>query len=484
MSKNAIYDLVCIGGGTAGISCALRSAELGKKVCIIEKNRIGGNWLHNGAISKYIIANACNVHRDTKVGIQYGLRTPKKNQQFNDVKLSWKSLKYGIQRFITERESEIYNLLLSRNIEILNGTAKFIGPSSILVEKPESPEIQINAYNTLICTGSKYYMPQHPGIEHSTPPNKIFDMNKPPRNCIIIGNGYIASELTYLLSNFHETKVTLCMESQYILPEYDAEISKIATEMLVRNGVTICENAVIANIRKLPSKLVKLIVVHKKHTGFTGDKIVFAGGRESNFSDLNIEKADILLDKAGKIQVNEYDETSTNGIFAIGDVVQRPMLNATSKVAGRLLAERLFGVGKLKPENYKMNYDFIPSSALVFPSISKCGLTEIQAIEKYGKNKISVYRQNRVQIEELMLDKPLPFIVKIVCLKEAQKEGKIREKIIGIHGIGKNMPEIIGSFAVALQAQNRKTGIYKEDLANFPAITPSSAEEFCNAMLN
>ena len=476
--KEVVYDLICLGGGTAGIHCALRSAELGKKVCIVEKERLGGGDLHNGTMLKYLMHNACSTYRDSKTSLQYGISTPRKKLKWNDVKLSWRTLRRSVSEYASSKETETLNLLSSRKIDVVQGSGTFESENSVRVDCGDAGEIVLEGTNILISTGGKYLRPEHPGIEHTVTFDKIFNMPSAPRSIIIIGGGYIASELACILANF-DTKVNMCLETSCIVPDYDQEITKIAMELMRKKGITLCSDAVIANIQKLPSKVLRLLVMHDKYKSFVGDNIVFAGGREPNVDGLNLDKAGVNLRDNGGILVDEYDKTSASNIYALGDVARQPMLHSVARTSSRLLAERLFGKGKLldTKSQYKLNYNYVPTSVLVEPPMAKCGYTEFQAIAKFGKENITVYRQNRTQLDEALLNKPQPFVVKVVCRKDAQNE-----LVIGLHGIGKKMNEIISGYSIAMNGG--KKGISKKDLECFMPIYTTGAEEVCNAVSN
>eukprot|EP00826_Nyctotherus_ovalis_P016676 TRINITY_DN14843_c0_g1_i1.p1 TRINITY_DN14843_c0_g1~~TRINITY_DN14843_c0_g1_i1.p1 ORF type:complete len:254 (-),score=29.17 TRINITY_DN14843_c0_g1_i1:93-854(-) len=242
-------------------------------------------------------------------------------------------------------------------------------------------------------------------------------------------------------------------------------------KVLARQGINICTDAVLSKISKLPSKLLKLFVLHKKFTGFTAEKIVLAGGREPCISDLCLDNADIKLKENGHILVDEYDATSISNIFVLGDAADRPMSYSATKLAAQLLADRLFGKGRNDKDAYRFKYEFVPHAAHFGTTMARCGYTERQAKRKFGE--VAKYVYKGIEFEEVLMRRPLPYILKVICRKDA--DGK--EIVVGMHGIGKKVDEVISGYGIAMSK-----GLLKEELQSFTPISGTTAEDLCNAV--
>ncbi|MBP6353668.1 MAG: FAD-dependent oxidoreductase, partial [Acinetobacter sp.] len=192
------------------------------------------------------------------------------------------------------------------------------------------------------------------------------------------------------------------------------------------------------------------------------DCLIWATGRKPNTSALQLDKANIQLNKEGYIQVDKFQTTSQSGIYAVGDITGKVELTPVAVAAGRRLAERLFNH---KP-NEHLDYDNIPTVVFSHPPIGTVGLTEQEAIEKYGKDAVKTYSSSFTAMFSAVTQHRQPTKMKLVCVGED-------EKIVGIHGIGLGMDEILQGFAVAL-----KMGATKKDFDDTVAIHPTSAEEF------
>lgn len=187
-----------------------------------------------------------------------------------------------------------------------------------------------------------------------------------------------------------------------------------------------------------------------------------ATGREPNTASMNLEKANIQLDDRGYIQVDKFQNTSQTGIYAVGDITGKMELTPVAVAAGRKLSERLFNH---KPDEH-LDYDNIPTVVFSHPPIGTIGITEQEAIDKYGQQVVKVYNSSFTAMYSAITQHRQPTKMKLVCVGE-------NEKIVGIHGIGFGMDEILQGFAIAL-----KMGATKKDFDNTVAIHPTSAEEF------
>jgi len=447
------YDLICIGAGSGGLGCARRAAKLGKKVVLIEQDKIGGTCVNYGCVPKKVMYNASTIFEEMEIGKEMGIA-------FNDKKMTWKILKEKVHAYL-KRLNDIYsNNCKKDGVVYIQGKAKFLTPHEIQVTDKDAKQITLTAPNIVIATGSKSLVPgKLPGIGFTLTSNDFFQLEELPKTLFIIGGGYIGVELSCLVSTFG-CKTTICMLEPTIVAPFDTEVTKIQMENMHKMGIDIIPESRVLGVEKLNEKLYK--INFDKHEPVQAEMVICAMGRVPNYDGLEIDKIGLKLTPTRCIEADEFENTSIPGIHAIGDVTGKFMLTPVAIAAGRKLAMRLFGGDK----DSKLNYDAIPSVVFSHPPMGKCGLNEEDAIAKYGKDKIKVYRSQFTQLFYALTDHKVPTFMKIVCLLP-------EEKIIGIHGVGRSIDEILQGFALAV-----KLGIPKKDLDSVIGIHPTVSEEF------
>ena len=302
-------------------------------------------------------------------------------------------------------------------------------------------------------------MPDIDGVEYGIDSNGFFELTALPKTVAVIGSGYIAVELAGVLNSLG-SQVGLFIRKDLPVRRFDSFLSETLVEVMQTDGITIHTQAV-------PKKITKnadgSVVLHlESGESHTVDCLIWATGREPNTASLNLEKANIQLDDRGYIQVDKFQNTSQTGIYAVGDVTGKMELTPVAVAAGRKLSERLFNH---KPDEH-LDYDNIPTVVFSHPPIGTVGITEQEAIDKYGQQVVKVYNSSFTAMYSAITQHRQPTKMKLVCVGE-------NEKIVGIHGIGFGMDEILQGFAVAL-----KMGATKKDFDNTVAIHPTSAEEF------
>lgn len=467
------YDLISLGGGSSGIACALKAAQLGKKVCIVEKAKLGGTQLHNGFIKKSIIQSALQVYNDLRSSAQYSLFTERKRGKWNTVQVNWRTLNKTFTEYAKSKEKQIESALENANVKVINGTASFLGQHRIKITQGEEKVDEIVGDNILIATGTTHKFPTIPGIEFAVSTDEIFNIKKIPLKIAIIGGGPSSMETAFFLATLG-AQVKMSFFRDTIAFTYDKDITKIAMDILKKKEILLFDAAVAFEINKLPSKAFKIKIAHGNCRCIDGDIVICETARKPNIEDLKLENAGVILSKDGTIKVDEYDETNKKKIFAIGGVAKKNPYRLAASNASLLLGERLFGQGIKMKEEYKMNYKFIPSSILIDPPMARCGYTEEEAIERFGEDNITVYKRNGYQLSQALINKPDQYFIKIICKKNIGNE-----KVIGLHGIGRQVDDAIKGFSFAM-----RKGLTKEDLLSGFGVHTSGAEEFIKAVQN
>ncbi|MCL5768053.1 glutathione-disulfide reductase [Acinetobacter sp. ANC5681] len=442
------YDYIAIGGGSGGIASVNRAAMYGKKCALIEKAEIGGTCVNVGCVPKKVMWYAAHVAETIqKYGPDYGFNS--KLESFD-----WQTLIKNRQAYIERIHLSYQNSLSKNKVDLIHGAAHFIDKNTIEVNGEK-----FTADHILIATGAKPSLPDIDGVEYGIDSNGFFELTALPKTTAVIGSGYIAVELAGVL-NALGSQVGLFIRKDLPVRRFEQFISETLVEVMQTDGITIHTQAV-------PKKITKnadgSVVLHlESGETYTVDCLIWATGREPNTASLNLEKAHVQLDERGYIQVDQFQNTSQTGIYAVGDITGKMELTPVAVAAGRKLSERLFNH---KPDEH-LDYDNIPTVVFSHPPIGTVGITEQEAIDKYGQQAVKIYNSSFTAMYSAITQHRQPTKMKLVCVGE-------NEKIVGIHGIGFGMDEILQGFAVAL-----KMGATKKDFDNTVAIHPTSAEEF------
>lgn len=442
------YDIIAIGGGSGGSATMNRAAMHGAKAAVIEGNIIGGTCVNVGCVPKKVMWYGAQVSETLKnYAADYGYT-------IGETSFDFKTLRKNREAYI-ERSRQAFSNNFNRNgIDYIEGYARFVDKNTVEVNGEH-----IRAKHIVIATGSYAFIPNVPGSELGGTSDDVFAWEELPESVSIIGAGYIAVELAGVLHGLG-VKTDLFVRKGGPLRGFDQGIVEVLVEEMKKNGQPL-------HTHKVPQKLEKLdngdIQIHfEDGTTHTSQKVIWAVGRKANVSQLNLEAAGVELTERGFIQVDEYQNTTTPGIYALGDVSGEKELTPVAIKAGRTLAERLFN-GKT---DTKMDYELIPTVVFSHPAIGSIGLSQEQAEAKYGAENIKVYQSTFAGMYSAITVHRQMTKLKLITLGE-------EEKIIGLHGIGEGVDEMIQGFAVAL-----KMGATKADFDATVAIHPTASEEF------
>ena len=442
------YDIIAIGGGSGGSATMNRAAMHGAKAAVIEGNIIGGTCVNVGCVPKKVMWYGAQVSETLKnYAADYGYT-------IGETSFDFKTLRKNREAYIDRSRQAFSNNFNRNGIDYIEGYARFVDKNTVEVNGE-----QIRAKHIVIATGSYAFVPNVPGSELGGTSDDVFAWEELPESVSIIGAGYIAVELAGVLHGLG-VKTDLFVRKGGPLRGFDQGIVEVLVEEMKKNGQPL-------HTHKVPQKLEKLdngdIQIHfEDGTTHTSQKVIWAVGRKANVSQLNLEVAGVALNERGFIQVDEYQNTTTPGIYALGDVSGEKELTPVAVKAGRTLSERLFN-GKT---DAKMDYELIPTVVFSHPAIGSIGLSQEQAEAKYGAENIKVYESNFAGMYSAITVHRQMTKLKLITLGE-------EEKIIGLHGIGEGVDEMIQGFAVAL-----KMGATKADFDATVAIHPTASEEF------
>ncbi|KAM4586548.1 glutathione reductase, mitochondrial isoform 2-T2 [Fundulus diaphanus] len=456
------FDFLVIGGGSGGLAGARRAAELGANTAVIESHKLGGTCVNVGCVPKKVMWNAA-VHAEyLHDHSDYGFAT--ENAQF-----SWETLKAKRDAYVSHLNRIYRNNLDRAKIQTIQGYARF-------TDDPE-PTVEVNgrkltAPHILIATGGQPSVlsdDEVPGASLGITSDGFFELETLPKRSVIVGAGYIAVEMAGILATLG-SKTSLVIRQTGVLRNFDAFISANCTKELQNNGVDLWKNSQVTSVSKTDKGLEVTIVTkdpEKKNDEKTStieevECLLWAIGRQPNSSGLNIGSMGVDTDERGNIIVDEFQNTSRPGIYAVGDVCGKALLTPVAIAAGRKLAHRLFE-GK---KDSKLDYSTIPTVVFSHPPIGTVGLTEEEAIKSHEKENVKIYKTSFTPMYHAITSRKSQCIMKLVC---AGKE----EKVVGLHMQGLGCDEMLQGFAVAI-----KMGATKADFDNTVAIHPTSSEEF------
>lgn len=442
------FDYICIGGGSGGIASANRAAKHGKNVALIEAKAIGGTCVNVGCVPKKAMWFGAQVAEAIhRYAPDYGF----------DVKVnafSWQTLVASREAYI-ERIHQSYDRVLGNNgITVINGFAKFID-NNVLEVNGE----QYSAPHISIATGGYPIIPEIEGGDLGITSDGFFDLLEQPKRAVVVGAGYIGVELAGVLHSLG-TETTLVVRKEKPLRNFDDTISDTLVDIMAEEGPKLINHAEVTKVIKQNDN--SLLVSLSNGDNIETDTLIWAIGRAPANDNIGLEHTDIKLNERGYIVVDEYQNTTAQGVYALGDNIGKIDLTPVAVKAGRLLSERLFN----GQTNAKMDYTLIPTVVFSHPPIGTMGLTEAEAITEHGKDNVKVYNSSFGAMYTAVTRHRQATTMKLICAGE-------NEKVVGIHGIGHGMDEILQGFGVAL-----KMGATKADFDACVAIHPTSGEEF------
>ncbi|MGQ3903800.1 glutathione-disulfide reductase [Mixta calida] len=442
------YDYLAIGGGSGGIASINRAAMYGQKCALIEAKELGGTCVNVGCVPKKVMWHAAQIAEAIhNYGPDYGFDTTV--NQFN-----WQTLVKNRSAYIDRIHTSYETVLGKNNVDVIKGFARFVDAHTVEVNGEK-----ITADHILIATGGRPVHPAIPGAEYGLDSDGFFELDAMPKRTAIVGAGYIAVEIAGVL-NALGSETHLFVRKEGPLRQFDPLLSETLVEVMNAEGPTLHTYSVPKAVVKNQDGSLTLQLDNGEEQ--TVDCLIWAIGREPATDNLNLAVTGVALNEKGYIQVDQFQNTSVPGIYAVGDNTGAVELTPVAVAAGRRLSERLFN-GK---PNEHLDYSNIPTVVFSHPPIGTVGMTEPEARAHYGDDEVKVYKSAFTAMYTAVTQHRQPCRMKLVCV------GK-EEKIVGIHGIGFGMDEILQGFAVAL-----KMGATKKDFDNTVAIHPTAAEEF------
>ena len=453
------FDLLVIGGGSAGVRAARMAAARGARVGMAEVlglDGLGGTCVNVGCIPKKLYSYAAHYAEFFEESHGFGWEGTAPT-------LNWETLKTRRAAEIS-RLNGIYNdMLVNSGVTRLDGFASITGEHQIrlsTLHADGTPGHQdFTAAHILIATGGKPFVPHFQGREHVITSDAMFDLPNFPKRLVVVGGGYIASEFASIFAGMG-ARVTQLYRGEQVLRGFDDEIRHFVAAEMVKNGLDLHLNT-------------DVVAVHQRDDGLhvelqggatvVADTVLYATGRVPNTQDLGLETVGVAQNGNGAVVVNNHYQTNVPHIYAVGDVIDRVQLTPVALAEAMVVVDHLLG-----PESGKtartMEYEHIPTAVFTHPNVGTVGLTEAQAREKYGQ--IKVFRSEFRELKHTLSNSKERTLIKL--LVDAQSD-----RVVGLHMVGRDAGEVVQGFAVAL-----KCGATKAEFDATIGIHPTVAEEF------
>lgn len=438
------YDLFVIGAGSGGTRASRVSAAYGAKVAVAEEYRVGGTCVIRGCVPKKLLVYGAHFAEDLKDARRFGWDVP-------DCSFDWTVLRDNVLGDV-DRLNGLYTHGLENNgVDILLERATVTGPHEVTLASGRT----VSAKVILIATGAHPHVPEFPGCEHGITSNEVFHLPALPKRVLIAGGGYIANEFAGIFNEFG-SHVTLVNRTDVILRGYDHSVRDRLLQISITKGIDFRFHSEFRSIEKLDSGAFRVTL--SKHEPIEVDCVLFATGRVPNTRGLGLEAVGVELDDKGAIKVDADNRSSVDSIYAVGDVTNRIQLTPVAIREGQAFADTLFGG---KP--HQVDYHCVPSAVFSHPPIGAVGMTEGEARNKLGS--VKVYMSDFRAMKNVLADRNERALYKMVC------DG-VTGRVVGLHMIGPDAPEILQAAAVAVKA-----GLTKEAFDQTVALHPTMAEE-------
>ncbi|MFD1244737.1 glutathione-disulfide reductase [Paralysiella testudinis] len=442
------YDFIAIGGGSGGIASVNRAAAYGQKCALIEANLLGGTCVNVGCVPKKVMWYGAQVAEAIhRYAPDYGFDVAVQGFDFA-------RLVQSRQAYIERIHASYTNGLAKNGVDVIHGFASFVDANTVTVNGQT-----YHAKHIVIATGGHPVRPDIPGAEYGIDSDGVFALTELPPRVAVVGAGYIAVELAGVLHSLG-VATHLFVRRDKPLRSFDDMLSDTLVEVMQQDGLALHRQATPQEIiRQADGSLTLVLADGRRHDT---DCVIWATGRAPATDKLNLQAAGVAVNEHGFIPVDAYQNTNVPGIYAVGDNTGAAALTPVAVAAGRRLAERLFNH---KPDE-RLDYTLIPTVVFSHPPIGTVGLSEAEARQQYGSEHIKVYTSAFTAMYTAVTQHRQPCRMKLVC-------AGTDEKIVGLHGIGYGVDEMIQGFAVAM-----KMGATKRDFDNTVAIHPTGSEEF------
>jgi len=425
---NYKFDLTVIGGGPGGYVAAIRAAQSGLKVVIVEAGEIGGTCLNRGCIPTKTLLHSAEVYHTMKHSAELGITA-------KEVSFDYSVIASRKDAVVEQLRSGIEFLIKNNQITTVKGKGSIKDRNTVELVGEDTQLLTTD--KIIIATGSRALKPPIPGIgeDNVLDSDDVLNLTACPDKVVIIGGGVIGVEFATLFNSLGKA-VTIIEMLDTILPGIDAEISMMAGESLENKGIKVFTGSRVTSI-KSEGRKVCLFEKDGKELAAEGDVVIVAIGRRPNSENIGIENIGIETEK-GFIKVNDRMETSVKGIYAIGDVTGKVLLAHAASEQGLVAAANAAG------GNYKMDYSIVPGCIYTSPEIATVGLSENAALKKGCNIKVGRFPVNSNGKSVVMGEND--GLIKIITEAETGE-------ILGAHILGPRATDMISEISVAMKLE-------------------------------
>lgn len=421
--------VIVIGGGPGGYVAAIRAAQLGGDVTLIEKNSIGGTCLNVGCIPTKAVLHAAELLEESRHAAEFGI-----NLAVNG--FDWDRVQAKKSAVVKQLVSGVTGLLRANKVTVITGEASFLSCNTLSIQKSDGSTETVKGEKIIIAAGSVPAIPPIPGVKENAAcidSTGALSLDAVPETLLVIGGGVIGIELATALSAFG-TKVTIVEALPKLLPMMDGELTEMLRKQMEARGITILTNAKVASVEQVNGGAVVNVEADGVTSVFKAEKVLVAAGRRTDTAALNLDAAGIAHDR-GRITVNDKMETSVPGVYAIGDCLGKVMLAHVASDQGEIAAEN--AMGHTAAYNGKTN----PSCVYTNPEFAGVGLTEEQA-----KGQGVTYKIGRFPLAANGKSLIMNGGQGMVKLLFGQQYGEL----LGAHILGPRATDLIGELALAI----------------------------------
>ena len=442
------FDLFVIGAGSGGVRASRMAAAKGARVAIAEERFFGGTCVNIGCVPKKLLVYAASFRGDAEHGAGFGWSM--------EGSFDWPTLIRNKDAEIA-RLNGIYERLLSgAGVEILRGRAHLEDAHTIEVTAPDGARRRVPAEHILVATGSTPVRPDEPGTERAWVSDDVFYLPAQPKRLLVVGGGYIALEMASIFQGLG-TEVTLAYRGPHPLRGFDDDARTFLTEELRKKGIRVLLNTWVQCLEDGPLGSIAAVVSHDEMLEV--DAVLYAIGRAPNTRALGLEEVGVKLGERGAIVIDERFRTSVPNIHALGDVTNRMNLTPVAIAEAMAFVDHVFGGG----DRPAIRYDTVPTAVFSLPPLASVGLTEPEARVKHGE--VHVYTSEFRPLKHTLSGSSERAFMKLVVRASD-------DRVLGVHLVGADAPEIIQGFAVALTCNATKA-----DLDATVGLHPTAAEE-------
>ncbi|MBX3271268.1 MAG: glutathione-disulfide reductase [Sandaracinaceae bacterium] len=438
------YDLFTIGAGSGGVRASRVAAGLGARVAIAEADRLGGTCVNVGCVPKKLMVYASQYADAFTDARGFGWTLPEAPR------FDWTAFRDAMDREVARLNATYGRLLAGSGCALIRGRARLLDPHTVEVATADGPA-RYTAQHVLLATGGRPRRPLEPGTERAWLSDDVFAMRALPRRLLVVGGGYIALEMACVFSGLG-AQVTLVHRGPRLLHGFDEDVRTVIATELEKRGIDVRLHTRVECLEDAPSGGICALLPHEE--SLEVDAALYAIGRVPNTEGLGLEALGVAQDADGAVIVDARYRTNVASVLALGDVTNRMNLTPVAIEEGIVLAHQLFG-----DRARALDYENVPTAVFSQPPVATVGLAEREVPGAI------VYESDFRPMAHTISGRDTRAYMKLVV-------DPVSDRVLGVHLVGPDAPEIIQGFAVALRA-----GVTKAALDATVGLHPTAAEE-------